>query len=73
MGDGNPALSDADLGPLLAGAYGVAAKPNLRAVGIVVAGSTERSRDVALRLRLLKLAGAVKAWVVPVFIPSASH
>jgi hypothetical protein len=73
LGDGAPALSDAEAGPLLAQAYGAGTTPSVRAVGIVVAGSTDRAKDVALRLRLLKLAVAVKAWVIPVFIPSASR
>ncbi len=66
-------LDDQALGELLAKAYGAGAAPGARAVGVVVGGATERTRDVATRLRLLKLAAQVKAWVAPVFIPSAVH
>jgi hypothetical protein len=70
---GSPPLTDEALGGLLAAAYGAAATPGVRALGVVVGGSTERAKDVATRLRLLRLAVQVKAWVAPVFIPSAAH
>ncbi len=72
-GEGTPVLSDAELVALLAGTYGVDAKCEVRAIGIVVGGATERAKDVAVRLRLLRRAVEAKAWVVPVFIPSAAR
>jgi hypothetical protein len=71
--EAGPPLTDEALGGLLAAAYGAAGQPGVRAVGVVVGGTTERAKDVATRLRLLKVAVAVKAWVAPVFIPSAGR
>jgi hypothetical protein len=71
--EGGGPLSDEALKGLLAAAYGAAASPALRALGVVVGGSTERAKDVETRLRLLRLAVQVKAWVTPVFIPSAGR
>jgi hypothetical protein len=70
---GGPALSDEALGGLLSAAYGAGATPATRAVGVVVGGATDRAKDVATRLRLLRCAVQVKAWVTPVFIPSAGR
>jgi hypothetical protein len=71
--EGGAPLTDEALGGLLAAAYGAAATPGVRALGVVVGGSTERAKDVATRLRLLRLAVQVKAWATPVFIPSAGR
>jgi hypothetical protein len=71
--EGGGPLTDAALGGLLTAAYGAPAMPGLRALGVVVGGSTERAKDVETRLRLLRLAVQVKAWVTPVFIPSAGR
>lgn len=49
-------LTDEALGGLLVAAYGAAASPGVRALGVAVKGTTERAKDVAIRLRLLRLA-----------------
>lgn len=67
---GSEALSDAQIGDLLTLVYGADAKPALRAVAVSVAPAVERDKDVAARTRLLAIAIAVKAWVVPVFVIS---
>jgi hypothetical protein len=66
-------LGDAELGALLAKHFAVAATPPLRALAVVVAGSTDRAKDVAARSRILALAAAAKAWVMPVFTLSAGR
>jgi hypothetical protein len=71
--EGGGPLTDEALVGLLAAAYGAGATPGMRALGVVVGGATERAKDVATRLRLLKLAVQAKAWVAPVFIPSAGR
>ncbi len=71
--EGGGPLTDEALVALLSAAYGAAAAPGVRALGVVVGGATERAKDVATRLRLLKLAVEAKAWVAPVFIPSAGR
>lgn len=70
---GGPALDDGAIQALLAQQYGGSATPNVRAVGVRVADpATDRAVDVAVRTRLLALAAAAQAWVVPVFIPAAA-
>ncbi len=64
-------LDDAALDRLLAESYGESAKPALRAVEVRVRPDAGRDKDVAARVRLLKAAARAKAWVVPVFVPTA--
>ena len=61
-------LSDVELEALLAKHYGGEAKPALRALAVTVAANVPRDHDVAARSRILTLASAAKAWVVPVFV-----
>lgn len=63
------ALNDPALGDVLAANYGPALAPDaLRAVGVKVRRSVDRSLDVAVRARVLAAAAAAKVWVVPVFV-----
>jgi hypothetical protein len=61
-------LEDVELEALLARHFGAEAKPLLRAVAVMVAAGVPREHDVAARTRILTLAAAAKAWVVPVFV-----
>lgn len=66
-GDG-PALDDAGLRTVLAGAFGGDAAPALRAVGVRVTDpATDRQVDRAVRARLLAAAAEARVWAVPVF------
>lgn len=65
-------LGDDELRALLAKHFAAADKPPLRALGVVVANSTDRAKDVAARQRILALAAAAKAWVMPVFMLPSS-
>lgn len=67
LAHGGKVLDDAALDALLAGHYGGAATPALRAVAVVVAPGTPRDQDVAARTRILAAAARAKAWVVPVY------
>ncbi len=63
------ALNDPALGEVLAAHYGAGLPPDaLRAVGVKVRRSVDRSLDVAARARVLAAAAAAKVWVVPVFV-----
>lgn len=63
-----PALDDAALQALLAEHYGPERTPLLRAVAVRLADpATDRAVDMAARARILAVAVAAKAWVVPVF------
>ncbi len=69
--DGAPALDDAGLAESLRGAFAVAAKPVVNAVGIRVASDQPRERDIAVRTRIIAAAGRAGVWVVPVFVLGA--
>lgn len=69
---GSP-LDDAALAAALTAAYPADAPAGfLRAVGIRIPATAERTVDAAIRGRLLAAAAAAKAWAVPLFIPVAA-
>lgn len=61
-------LDDPALAAALGAVYGPEQQPDLRAVGVRVARSLDRGRDVLARARIAAAAAAAKAWVVPVFV-----
>ena len=60
-------VSDVALDALLAKHYGQGAKPELRAVAVLVDLATPRDQDIIVRARILAAAARAQAWVVPVF------